>query len=389
MTIEPDFTIGIEEEYLLVDRRSRDIVPSPPEAMLAACQDLAPGQIHPEFLRCQIEVGTPVCATVQEARAELARLRGIVAGVADAYGLAPIAASTHPFAAWEPQRPTDRDRYNMLARDLGAPARRLMICGMHVHVGLNDDDLRIDLMNQVRYFLPHLLALATSSPFWRGRPMERKSYRLSVWHELPRTGMPDRFESYGEYLHHVNVLVRAGVIEDATKLWWDIRPSSRFPTLEMRITDICTRLDDAVTVAAFYRCLLRMLWRLKLKNVTWRPYRNLLIGENRWRAQRYGFDEGLVDFGRGKIVPYADLLDEMLGLVREDAEHFGCVAELENARGILARGTSAHRQVALYEQALEDGETGWEALARVVDWLIEETVVGVTPLSPPSPPVAG
>lgn len=383
MTTEPDFTIGIEEEYLLVDRRSRDIVPSPPEAMLAACQDLAPGQIHPEFLRCQIEVGTPVCATVQEARAELARLRGIVAGVADAYGLAPIAASTHPFAAWEPQRPTDRDRYNMLARDLGAPARRLMICGMHVHVGLNDDDLRIDLMNQVRYFLPHLLALATSSPFWRGRPMERKSYRLSVWHELPRTGMPDRFESYGEYLHHVNVLVRAGVIEDATKLWWDIRPSSRFPTLEMRITDICTRLDDAVTVAAFYRCLLRMLWRLKLKNVTWRPYRNLLIGENRWRAQRYGFDEGLVDFGRGEIVPYADLLDEMLGLVREDAEHFGCVAELENARGILARGTSAHRQVALYEQALEDGETGWEALARVVDWLIEETVVGVTPLSPP------
>lgn len=383
MTTEPDFTIGIEEEYLLVDRRSRDIVPSPPEAMLAACQDLAPGQIHPEFLRCQIEVGTPVCATVQQARAELARLRGIVAGVADAYGLAPIAASTHPFAAWEPQRPTDRDRYNMLARDLGAPARRLMICGMHVHVGLNDDDLRIDLMNQVRYFLPHLLALATSSPFWRGRPMERKSYRLSVWHELPRTGMPDRFESYGEYLHHVNVLVRAGVIEDATKLWWDIRPSSRFPTLEMRITDICTRLDDAVTVAAFYRCLLRMLWRLKLKNVTWRPYRNMLIGENRWRAQRYGFDEGLVDFGRGEIVPYADLLDEMLGLVREDAERFGCVAELENARGILARGTSAHRQVALYEQALEDGETGWEALARVVDWLIEETVVGVTPLSSP------
>ena len=383
MTTEPDFTIGIEEEYLLVDRRSRDIVPSPPEAMLAACQDLAPGQIHPEFLRCQIEVGTPVCATVQQARAELARLRGIVAGVADAYGLAPIAASTHPFAAWEPQRPTDRDRYNMLARDLGAPARRLMICGMHVHVGLNDDDLRIDLMNQVRYFLPHLLALATSSPFWRGRPMERKSYRLSVWHELPRTGMPDRFESYGEYLHHVNVLVRAGVIEDATKLWWDIRPSSRFPTLEMRITDICTRLDDAVTVAAFYRCLLRMLWRLKLKNVTWRPYRNMLIGENRWRAQRYGFDEGLVDFGRGEIVPYADLLDEMLGLVREDAEHFGCVAELENARGILARGTSAHRQVALYEQGLEDGETGWEALARVVDWLIEETVVGVTPLSSP------
>jgi carboxylate-amine ligase len=378
---EPGFTIGIEEEYLLVDRGTRDIVTSPPEAMLTACQDKAPGQIHPEFLRCQIEVGTPVCKTVQEARAELARLRGTVAGVADAHGLAPIAASTHPFAAWEPQQHTNRDRYNMLARDLGAPARRLMICGMHVHVGVEDDDLRIDLMNQIRYFLPHLLALSTSSPFWRGRDMERKSYRLSVWHELPRTGMPESFESYGEYLAHVNGLVRTGVIEDASKLWWDIRPSSRFPTLEMRITDVCTRLDDAVTIAALYVCLLRMLWRLKLKNVTWRPYKNLFIGENRWRAQRYGFDDGLVDFGRGAIIPYPDLLEELLDLVREDAEHFGCVAEVENARDILKRGSSAHRQVAIYREALEAGATGWEALAKVVDWLVDETVVGVAPVA--------
>jgi len=377
---EPGFTIGIEEEYLLVDRGTRDIVQSPPDAMLAACQDKAPGQIHPEFLRCQIEVGTPVCRTVQEARAELARLRGTVAGVADAHGLAPIAASTHPFAAWEPQKHTNRDRYNMLARDLGAPARRLMICGMHVHVGIEDDDLRIDLMNQIRYFLPHLLALSTSSPFWRGRDMERKSYRLSVWHELPRTGMPESFESYGEYLAHVNGLVRTGVIEDASKLWWDIRPSSRFPTLEMRITDVCTRLDDAVTIAAMYVCLMRMLWRLKLKNVTWRPYKNLFIGENRWRAQRYGFDDGLVDFGRGAIIPYPDLLEELLELVREDAEHFGCVAEVENARDILKRGSSAHRQVAIYREALEAGATGWEALAKVVDWLVDETVVGVQPV---------
>ncbi|HEY0837635.1 MAG TPA: carboxylate-amine ligase [Azospirillum sp.] len=378
---EPGFTIGIEEEYLLVDRGTRDIAQNPPDAMLAACQDKAPGQIHPEFLRCQIEVGTPVCKTVQEARIELARLRGTVAGVADAHGLAPIAASTHPFAAWEPQKHTNRDRYNMLARDLGAPARRLMICGMHVHVGVEDDDLRIDLMNQVRYFLPHLLALSTSSPFWRGRDMERKSYRLSVWHELPRTGMPESFESYGEYLAHVNGLVRTGVIEDASKLWWDIRPSSRFPTLEMRITDVCTRLDDAVTIAALYLCLLRMLWRLKLKNVTWRPYKNLFIGENRWRAQRYGFDDGLVDFGRGAIIPYPDLLEELLEMVREDAERFGCVAEVEHARDILARGSSAHRQVAIYREALEAGATGWEALAKVVDWLVDETVVGVQPVA--------
>jgi glutamate---cysteine ligase / carboxylate-amine ligase len=248
---------------------------------------------------------------------------------------------------------------------------------MHVHIGIEDDDLRIDLMNQVRYFLPHLLALSTSSPFWRGRDMERRSYRLSVWHELPRTGMPASFQSFGEYQSHVGALVNAGVIEDASKLWWDIRPSSRFPTLEMRITDICTRLDDAVTVAALYRCLLRMLWRLKLRNVTWRPYKNMLIEENRWRAQRYGLDSGLVDFGQGRIVPYSDLLEEIIDLTREDAAHFGCVAEVERARDILARGTSAHRQVAIYQEALENGATGWEALHKVVDWLAEETMVGV------------
>lgn len=375
--MEPAFTLGLEEEYLLVDRNSRDIARNPPDEMLEACQEQAPGQIHPEFLRCQIEVGTPVCTTLTEARAELARLRATVAGVARAHNLAPIAASTHPFAAWEPQKHTNRDRYNMLARDLGAPARRLMICGMHVHVGIEDDDLRIDLMNQVRYFLPHLLALSTSSPFWRGQDMQRKSYRLAVWNELPRTGMPDSFQSFGEYQQQVNVLVNAGIIEDASKLWWDIRPSQRFPTLEMRITDVCTRLDDAVTVAALFRCLLRMLWRLRLRNVTWRPYKNLLIGENRWRAQRYGLDEGLVDFGRGTIVPYADLMEELIELTREDAERFDCVAEVANARDIIRRGTSAHRQVAIYREALEQGATGWEALAQVVDWLAEETMVGV------------
>ncbi len=375
--MEPAFTLGLEEEYLLVDRKTRDIARNPPEAMLAACQEQAPDRIHPEFLRCQIEVGTPVCTTLAEARRELGALRATVAGVARDHDLAPIAASTHPFAAWEPQKHTNRDRYNMLARDLGAPARRLMICGMHVHVGIEDDDLRIDLMNQVRYFLPHLLALSTSSPFWRGQDMERKSYRLAVWNELPRTGMPDSFQSFGEYQQQVNVLVRAGIIEDASKLWWDIRPSQRFPTLEMRITDVCTRLDDAVTVAALFRCLLRMLWRLRLRNVVWRPYKNLLIEENRWRAQRYGLDDGLVDFGRGTIVPYADLMEELIELTREDAEHFDCVAEVAHARDIIRRGTSAHRQVAIYREALEQGATGWEALAQVVDWLAEETMVGI------------
>lgn len=379
--MEPAFTLGIEEEYLLVDRATRDIARDPPEQMLAACQEKAPDRIHPEFLRCQIEGGTPVCESLGEARAELASLRATVAGVAAQYNLAPIAASTHPFAAWEPQQTTDRDRYNMLRRDLGAPARRLMICGMHVHIGIEDADLRIDLMNQMRYFLPHLLALSTSSPFWRGHDMERRSYRLSVWNELPRTGMPEYYLSHGEYRQQVDVLVRAGIIADATKLWWDIRPSERFPTLEMRITDVCTRLDDAITIAALYRCLLRMLWRLRLGNVAWRPYRNLLIEENRWRAQRYGFDQGLVDFGRGAITDYRQLMEELIEMTREDALHFGCTAEVERARDIINRGTSAHRQCAIYREALAGGASEQDALQKVVDWLIEETMrdVAVAP----------
>lgn len=373
MAQEPSFTIGIEEEYLLVDRGSRDLVDDPPAAMLAECEGLLAGQVSPEFLRSQIEVGTRICASTAEARADLARLRSTVAEVAGRHGMAPIAASTHPFALWDVQKPTARERYTLLHRDMQGVVRRLVICGMHVHVGLDEDELRIDLMNQIRYFLPHLLALSTSSPFWRGEDSGLMSYRVSVFDGMPRTGLPDAFESYGEYRRHLDVLTKVGLIEDATKLWWDVRPSERFPTLEMRITDICTRLDDSIAIAALYRCLLRMLWRLKRNNQRWRIYARMLVDENRWRAQRYGLDEGLVDFGKREIVPYADLLDEIITLVGEDSAHFGCVAEIEHARTILTRGTSAHAQRRIYAEALAAGATKGEALNAVIDWLIGET----------------
>lgn len=374
---EPAFTLGVEEEYLLVDRASRDLVRDPPPGMMEDCEAILRGRVSPEFLRCQIEVDTPVCQTVAEARAELAHLRATVAEVAGRHGLAPIAASTHPFAAWDLQKHTDKERYNVLARDIQAPARRLVICGMHVHVGIEDPQLRIDLLGQIAYFLPHLLALSTSSPFWRGEDTGLKSYRLAVFNELPRTGLPEVFDSYGEYERHLRILVDAGLIEDGSKLWWDVRPSVRFPTLEMRIADVCTRLDDGICIAAIYRCLLRMLWRLRRANQRWRRYARMLIDENRWRAQRYGLDEGLVDFGRGEIVPYADLLEEIIVLVREDAEFFGCTAEVEHAREILRRGTSAQRQRAVFAQALEGGASREDALKAVVDMLIEETVAGL------------
>ena len=370
---EPAFTIGIEEEYLLVDRDTRDVVIDPPAAMMAECASLIEGQVGPEFLRSQIEVGTRVCGTVQEARDDLARLRRVVGEVAAGHGLAPVAMSTHPFASWHGQKHTDKARYNALAEDMQVVARRLLTCGMHVHVGIEDDDLRIELLNQIPYFLPHLLVLTTSSPFWDGVDTGLKSYRLSVFDELPRTGPPEQFSSYGEYERTVAVMVRAGLLEDASKLWWDVRPSARFPTLEMRITDACPLLDDTITVAALFRCLCRMLYRLRRDNMRWRSYPRLLISENRWRAQRYGKDEGLVDFGRGEVVPYAELLDEIIELVREDAEFFGCVAEVEAARDIVARGTSADKQLACYRDALAKGSSEAAALRAVVDTVITET----------------
>ena len=374
---EPPFTIGIEEEYLLVDPETRDLAIDVPDALMAECERRLEEQVSPEFLQSQIEIGTRVCANLKQAAQELARMRKTVAEVAAEHGLAPIAASTHPFANWYAQKHTDKERYNILAQDMQAVARRLLICGMHVHVGLGDDELRIDLLGQVSYFLPHLLALSTSSPFWQGDDTGLKSYRISVFDELPRSGLPENFESYGEYQRHVDILIRAGVIEDASKLWWDVRPSARFPTLELRIPDVCTRLRDGIAVAAMYVCILRMLYRLKRNNQRWRRYSGVLIQENRWRAQRYGCDEGLIDFGIGEIVPYADLLEEMIDIVRVDALALDCLPEVEHARKIVTGGTSAHRQLAVYNQAIEAGADKKEALDKVVDFLIEETVAGL------------
>lgn len=375
------YTLGIEEEYLLVDPETRDLAGDPPAALLQECEAAVPkevGAVSPEFMKSQIEVGTSVCTNMAEARQRLVELRGIVDTVAQAHGYRIIAASTHPSADWHDQIHVDKERYNTLAADLQTVARRLLICGMHVHVGIEDEEHRIDVMNQVSYFLPHLLALSTSSPFWQGQDTGLLSYRLSVFDELPRTGLPERFDSWGEYQRHIDMLIEAGLIEEASKIWWDIRPSARFPTVEMRITDICTTLDDTLTIAALYVCLVAMIMRLRRDNQRWRVYSNLLINENRWRAQRYGLTQGLVDFGKGQIVAYDELLEEILELVMPDAVALGCVADVEHARQIVERGTSGQRQLDIYEKARLDGADDPEACRAVVDWLIEETMVGVT-----------
>jgi carboxylate-amine ligase len=305
------------------------------------------------------------------------RLRAAIIEVTARHGLAPIAASTHPFSRWVEQKHTRKDRYDALTTEMQAAARRLVICGMHVHVGINDDALRIDLMNQMGYFLPHLLALSCSSPFWEGRDTGLKSYRVTIFDALPRTGLPERFQSYAEYRRHVDILIHAGVMEDSTKIWWDLRPSDRYPTLETRIMDVCTRVDDAITLAAILVCTLRMLYRLRQANQRWRIYTPMLIRENRWRAMRYSFDEGLIDFAKGEIVPFDDLLDEVLHLIAEDAEVLGCVKEVGAVRNIMQRGTSAHRQLKAYELAEAAGSSQEDCLKAVVDRLIEDTAKGI------------
>lgn len=377
MPPRPAFTVGIEEEYLLVDPVTRDLVRDPGDAVMDACREILGQQVTPEFLKAQVEVGTRVCATVPEARSDLARLRGELIGVADAHGMRLIAASTHPFADWAEQEVTEKERYLMLAKDLQVVARRLVICGMHVHVGIEDPELRIDLMNGVSYFLPHLLALSTSSPFWHGLESGLKSYRISVFRSLPRTGLPEHFSSWAEYQRHLDVLVGAGLMDDATKLWWDVRPSARYETLEMRIADVCTRLDDGITVAALYQSILAMLYGLRRRNQRWRNYAPMLVSENVWRAQRYGTEAELMDFGRGMLVPFADLIDELVELVGEEAEALGCLAEVEGARDIVGTGTSADRQVATYRSALGGGASDREALQAVVDELIVDTATGI------------
>ncbi|MGI3210800.1 carboxylate-amine ligase [Roseovarius tibetensis] len=367
----PDFTIGIEEEYLLVDRDSLALA-NAPEALMSACQEDLQDQVSPEFLTCQIEIGTRVCADVAEAREDLKRLRSTVARHAAAHNLAPIAASCHPFSDWRSQTHTDKQRYNDLQHDLAGVVRRMLICGMHVHVGIDPPDRRIDLMNQLAYFLPHLLALSCSSPFWQGQDTGLACYRLSVFDNLPRTGLPPRMESFGEFERSVKSLVDLGVIEDSSKIWWDLRPSSRFPTLESRICDVQPRLEHALTLAALQQALARMLWRLAVHNQRWRIYDAFLVAENRWRAQRYGITEGLIDFGRAEIVDMATLVEEILVLIEEDAAFFGSAAEVAGARDILRLGTSSERQRAVFTAARDTGQTEAEALQSVVRHLIEE-----------------
>lgn len=360
-------TLGIEEEYQIVDPETRELA-NVAEKLVDEGMESLGDQLKPEFMRSQIEVGTKVCADIHEARDEIVRLRRAVNDLAARHGLVMAAASTHPISAWERQSVTEAERYHQLENDLRDVARQLLIFGMHVHVGIDDPELRIDVLNQARYFMPHLLAISTSSPFWQGRDTGLKSYRSVIWENMPRSGIPPSFRAWAEYEAFIRTLTKAGSIDEPTKIWWDIRPHSKFPTLEFRVCDVCTKVDEVLCIAALLQAIVYKLLKLRYDNHSWRPYRYHLVNENKWRALRYGLDGRLIDFGKEIQVPLRDLVLEILELVDDVVDDLGCRREVEYVHTILDEGSSADRQLATYE------ETG--RLEDVVDRLVAETMEG-------------
>ena len=371
MSIDTRYRFGIEEEYFLADAATRGTPGAGVEAFHAAARAAMP-EVERELLRSQVEIASPPLTDFAEAREVLAGLRAGLAKVGREHGILVLAAGTHPLAQWTEQANTEKERYEGLVRDLRIVSRRNVVCGMHVHVEVPRPDARIDLMNRLLPFMPLLLALSASSPFWQGRATGLAAYRLSVFGEMPRTGLPELFDGEADYARFVDVMTRAGAIENASFLWWVLRPSVKYPTLELRIADACTRLDDTIAIAALYRCLVRMVDRRPELHRGLTGADRALAGENLWRAQRDGVRAQLIDAEAGEARPFAEHIDAVLAQVAEDAAALGCEAALGGVLRILADGTSADRQRALFTEARREGAEG-EPLHAVVDWLAATT----------------
>ena len=362
------YTLGIEEEFQIVDPVTRELRSHVSE-ILDEGRMLLGEQIKPEMIQSQIEVGTGVCKNIQEARADITNLRSIISSLAQKNNLKIVAASTHPISRWQDQKIFDDDRYELLVQELQTVARSLLIFGVHVHVGIADRERQIHILNASRYFLPHVLALSTSSPFWMGHNTGLKSYRSEIFKQFPRTDIPDHFDSYQGFQRYVDLLIKTGCINDGKKIWWDCRPHPFFPTLEFRICDIPTRVDDTIAIAALFQAIVAKLDRLIEKNLGFRLYRRMLIQENKWRAVRYGLDGKMIDFGKQKEVPVKDLILELLDFVDDVLDPLGSRKEVEHIHTILQRGTSADEQLRVYKETND--------LKSVVDRLIELTAENV------------
>lgn len=366
MTLPP-LTLGIEEEYQIIQPDS-GALRSYIQEFLEQGRLLLQDQIKPEFLQSQVEVGSHICRNIQEVESEVRRLRRSICKLADDNGLQVAAASTHPFSEWENQDVNKGERYTELATNMAELARRMLIFGMHIHVGIEDRELMIDVMNQARYFLPHLLALSTSSPFWHGRDTGLKSYRTVVFESLPRTGLPPSLKSWADYQGFIDTLVKTNCIDEPTKIWWDIRPHPKFPTLEFRVCDICTKVEEAVCIAAIVQGIVAKLIKLRHSNMSWRPYRHHLITENKWRAVRYGIEGQLIDFGRQMEVPMRFLATEILEFIDDVVDELKIRKQVEYVHTIMSEGSSADRQLRVFRETQD--------LQAVVDNLVTETKAG-------------
>jgi glutamate---cysteine ligase / carboxylate-amine ligase len=370
MKTRPKLTIGIEEEYQVVDPESGELRSFITQFIEDGKMVMIERDIKPELHQSMVEMGTPVCDTPAQAMEELVRQRQFITKLAEDKGLAIVAAATHPFSRWADQQVTPFPRYRGVLEEMQVLAQRLLIFGMHIHIGLDDPDFAIDTMNVVRYMLPHLLALSTSSPFWAGRKTGLKSYRAVIFEDFPRSGIPDVFRNRAEYEGLIRTLVNTGCMPDSSKIWWDVRPHHLYPTLEFRTCDICTRVDEAIAIAALCQAIVLWHWKLRQRNITFRVYRRDLITENKWRAARYGLDGKLIDFGKKTELPARALIRELLEMLGEEIDELGIAKEIEPIYRMLEVGTSADRQLRVFDA--HDGD-----LKAVVQHLIAETKEGL------------
>jgi carboxylate-amine ligase len=362
------FTLGVEEEFQIVDPESWDLR-SHVSQLLASGAPTFGDQIKPELHQSIVEVGTRICQNVEELAAEIIRIRRDLADSAERVGLRVAAAGTHPFADWKDQVISSGERYKNIVEELQQLARSLLIFGLHIHVGMPDRESTIELMNEARYFLPHLLALSTSSPFWMGRDTGLKSYRTTVFRRFPRTGIPDHFDSWGEYASQIQLLIDTHCIDDGKRIWWDLRPHPAFGTLEFRICDVPTRPRDTIAIAAVVQAVLVKLHRLRAGNLGFRIYHRALIEENKWRAVRWGIEGNLIDFGKRTEVPMRLLIGELLEFVDDVVDELGSRRAVEHIRTIAVEGTSAERQIETYRRTGD--------LKAVVRSLVDETRAGI------------
>ncbi len=365
----PAFTLGIEEEYMVLDPQTHDLRSHINLELLSKGRLLLHEHIKPEMHGSMLEIGTGVCKDAREARFEVTKIRSIVAHLARQNGLNIGAASTHPFAKWQDQEIYPDERYRVMVEDMQMLARSLLIFGMHIHIGIANRETQIQLMNEMRYFMPHILAISTNSPFWMGMNTGLKSYRSKVFERFPRTALPDSFSSWREYQSYVDLLIRTGSIDNAKKIWWDIRPHPFFPTLEIRICDIPMRIEETIAIAALCQALAAKLFSLYEKNLSFRHYRRSLMMENKWRAVRYGLDGKLIDFGRQREMPARDLIRELLDFVDDQVDELGSRREIEYIYQILEMGSGADRQIRVFN------ETG--SIEAVAEYIQRESNAGL------------